>query len=148
MQNPLSGFSLTFFIVKKFISKMTGQAIQQNTNQYILAKQITIYFPKEKSPLNLPINLNFFSINPIFPVQSTHVCLVTQSCSSLYRPLSCSPPDSSVYGISRQENWMGCHFLLQGFFPTQELKLSLFCFLYYRPILYPQSHLYFKTILT
>ena len=31
------------------------------------------------------------------------VCLVTQSCLDLRNPLYCSPPASSVHGISRQE---------------------------------------------
>ena len=30
-------------------------------------------------------------------------------------------------GFSRKEYWSGCHFLLQGIFPTQGLKLSLLC---------------------
>ena len=42
--------------------------------------------------------------------------------------------------LSRQEYWswlVGCHFLLQGIFPTQGLNLGL---LYYRQILYHLSH--------
>ena len=31
---------------------------------------------------------------------------------------------------------LGCHFLLQGFFPTQELNLCLLCLLHCRQILY------------
>ena len=44
--------------------------------------------------------------------------LVTQSCPTLWGPLDCSPPDSSVHGIL-QNTGVGCHFLLQGIFPTQ-----------------------------
>ena len=39
--------------------------------------------------------------------------------------------------LSRQENWSGCHFLLQGFFRTQGLNLGL---LHCRQILYTLSH--------
>ena len=40
-------------------------------------------------------------------------------------PMDCSPPDSSVHGISQQEYWRGCHFLLQGIFFTQGSNLHL-----------------------
>ena len=40
------------------------------------------------------------------------------SCDSMDH----NPPDSSVHGISRQEYWSGCYFLLQGIFPTQRLN--------------------------
>ena len=39
--------------------------------------------------------------------------------------------------FSRQEYWSGCHFLLQGIFPTQEPNPS---FLNWRQILYPLSY--------
>ena len=32
-------------------------------------------------------------------------------------------------GFPRQEYWMGCHFLVQGIFPTQGLNPYLLCFL-------------------
>ena len=40
--------------------------------------------------------------------------------------MGCSPPDSSVHGIPPgKNNEVGCHFLLQGIFPTQGLNLCL-----------------------
>ena len=36
-----------------------------------------------------------------------------------------SPPDSSLHGISQAIKRVGCHFLLQGIFPTQELNPRL-----------------------
>ena len=40
--------------------------------------------------------------------------------------MDCSPPGSSVHGDSPGRNTgMGCHFLLQGIFPTQGLNLYL-----------------------
>ena len=42
-----------------------------------------------------------------------------------------------IVGFSRQEYWSGCHFLLQGIFPTQGSNLGLpHC----RQTLYPLSH--------
>ena len=48
-------------------------------------------------------------------------CLVTKSCLTLCDPMDCSPPGSSVHGISqaRTLTGVGCHFLLQGIFLTQ-----------------------------
>ena len=40
-------------------------------------------------------------------------------CPSLCSPVDCNLPGSSAHGISRQETGVSCHFLLQGFFPTQ-----------------------------
>ena len=46
-----------------------------------------------------------------------------QSCPTLCNPRDCSLPVSSVHGILQASTleW-GCHFLLQGIFPTQESK--------------------------
>ena len=50
-------------------------------------------------------------------------CLVTQSCLTFCNPMDCNPPGSSVHGESSGKNTgVGCHFLLQGIFPTQGLK--------------------------
>ena len=52
-----------------------------------------------------------------------HACLVAQSCLTLCDPMNCSPPGSSIRGFSPGKNTgVGCHFLLQGIFPTQELN--------------------------
>ena len=49
------------------------------------------------------------------------LCLVTQSCPTLYDCKDCSPPGSSVYGDSPGNNTgVGSHALFQGIFLTQE----------------------------
>ena len=40
-------------------------------------------------------------------------------------PTNCNPPSSSVHRILLANTKVGCHFLLQGIFPTQGLNLSL-----------------------
>ena len=46
-----------------------------------------------------------------------------QSCPTVYHPMDCSPPGFSVLGDSPgKDTGVGCHVLLQSFFPTQELK--------------------------
>ena len=78
--------------------------------------------------------------NPLFYIYCmvVYVCvLVAQSCPTLCNPMYCSPTDASVHGFSRQEYGVGCYFLLQGIFPTQESNLGL---LYCRQILYSLIH--------
>ena len=53
-----------------------------------------------------------------------------QLCPTLCDPMDYSPPGSSVLGDSLGKNiGVSCHALLQGIFPTQALKPSLFCLL-------------------
>ena len=53
-------------------------------------------------------------------------CLVAKSCLTLCDPMDCSPPGSSVRGISQARIMrVGCHFPLQGIFPTQGSNPSL-----------------------
>ena len=65
-------------------------------------------------------------------------CSVAQSCPTLCDPMDCSPPGSSVHEDSPGKNTgVGCHFLLQGIFPTQGSNPGL---LHCRQILYHLSH--------
>ena len=66
------------------------------------------------------------------------LCLVTPLCLTLWDPLDCSLPGSSVHGDSPGKNTgVGCHALLQGIFPTQGSNTDLpHC----RQILYCLSH--------
>ena len=55
--------------------------------------------------------------------------------------MDCSPPDSSVHGISQATilEW-GCHFLLQGIFPTQRSNRHLPKWqVYSLPLIHQQS---------
>ena len=48
-------------------------------------------------------------------------------------PMDCSRPASSVHGIFPGKNTgMGCHFFLQGIFPTQGSNLHLLCLLHWQ----------------
>ena len=47
-------------------------------------------------------------------------CFIATLCPTLYHPVNCSPPGSSVHGISPGKNTgVGCWFFLQGIFPAQ-----------------------------
>ena len=68
------------------------------------------------------------------------MCSATQSCLTLCNPMVCSPPDSSVQGIILGKNiGVGCDFLLQRIFLTQELNPCLLHLLVGRHSL-PLSH--------
>ena len=64
-----------------------------------------------------------------------YLCFVTSVRSDSGKPMDHSPPGSSVHGISQagMMDAVGCHFLLQGIFLTQESKQ---CLLHCRQILY------------
>ena len=71
-----------------------------------------------------------------------HLCcwyLVAKLCSTLYNPMNCSLPGSSVHDISQAKilEWVGCHFLPWGTFPTQVLNL---CLLHWQADSLPLSH--------
>ena len=56
-----------------------------------------------------------------------------QLCLTLCNPMDCTPPDSFVHGNSPGKNTgVGCHFLLQGIFPTQGLNLGLLHLLHWQ----------------
>ena len=52
--------------------------------------------------------------------------LVAQSCLTLFDPMDCNPPGSSVHEDSLAKNTgVSCHALLQGIFLTQESSPGL-----------------------
>ena len=66
------------------------------------------------------------------------VCLIAELCPTLWGPMDCSLPGSSVHGDSPGKNTgVSCHALLHEIFPTQGLNPGLpHC----RQILYHLSH--------
>ena len=96
----------------------------------------------EKSP-KAEIKLNsFIPFSEFQPSKSMHACMLSRlSRVWLFATLwtiACQAPLSM--GLSRQEYWLGCHFLTQGIFLTQGLNPRLLHLLYCRCILYPLSH--------
>ena len=58
---------------------------------------------------------------------------VHQLCLTLCDPMDCSPPGSLRQWDSPGKNTaVGCHFLLQGIFPTQGSNLCLLCLLHWQ----------------
>ena len=69
------------------------------------------------------------------------LCLVAQLCATLFNPMDCNPPGSSVHGDSSGENTgVGCHALLQGIFSTQGSNQALLhCWQILYQLSYPGS---------
>ena len=80
-----------------------------------------------------PCPLRVYSLAKKMPMK----VLVAQLCLPLCNPTDCSPPGSSLWNSPGKNTGVGCHFLLQGVFPTQRLNLHL---LRCRLILYHLSH--------
>ena len=56
--------------------------------------------------------------------------------------MNCNLPGSSVHGILQGKNpGVGCHFLLQGIFPTQRSNPVLLCLLLWQVESLPLNHL-------
>ena len=63
-------------------------------------------------------------------------------CLTLYNPVDCSPPGSSVHEILRGKNTgVGCHSLLQGNLPDRGIKPSLLWLLHWHADSLLLSHL-------
>ena len=78
----------------------------------------------------------------IKPTMRCHLSLVrvfvTESCPTLWDPMDCSPPGSTVYGIPQGKNTgVAFHSFPQGIFPTKELNPGL---PYCRQIIHYLSH--------
>ena len=57
---------------------------------------------------------------------SCSCCLVAKSCLTLYDPMECSPPGSSIHGIfPGKKTGVGCYFPLQMIFLAQGSNLCL-----------------------
>ena len=93
-------------------------------------------YTEEMSSLTLSI---FIGSKFNFGIKLLCVCvLVAQLWPILCDPVDCSSPGSSVHDDRPGKNpRVGCHFLLQGIFPTQGPKPGL---LHCRWILYQLSH--------
>ena len=68
--------------------------------------------------------LEFASQRPIPSTKAFRVCVcsVSQWCLTLCGPVNCSPPGSSVHGISRQEYWNGVPFPTPGDLPVPGIE--------------------------
>ena len=73
-------------------------------------------------------------LNFIMPVSFRSAycyCLVTKSCSTLWDPMDCSPPSSSIHGISQARllEWVSISFSRISTWPTSSTLAGVFFFL-------------------
>ena len=71
----------------------------------------------------------------------TMQCSAVQSCLTLCSSMHCSHTRLlHPWSFPGKNTGVGCHFLLQGIFPTQELNLCLLHLLHWQEILYNYRH--------
>ena len=64
--------------------------------------------------------------SPILYTLCVHTCFVTQSCLTLWNPMNCSPPGSSVYWIfqARMLEWVAISYSMRSFRPRDWTHIS------------------------
>ena len=74
------------------------------------------------------------SFSTVYTTYWMHAQLLSH-VQTLCNPTDCSLSSSSVHGIFPGKNTgLGCHFFLQGIFPTQRLNPDLLCFLHWQAV--------------
>ena len=73
-------------------------------------------------PPALPSQCSRLHIHPTYVRTYVCACVRAQSCPTLCDPVDCSPPGSSVHGISRQDYWSGLPFPSPGDLPHPGIK--------------------------
>ena len=107
------------------LSKIQKQINIRYHLKFISTMQLLLYLT-----LNLYLCVYIYIYMCVCVCVCVCVCILltsAQSCPTLQpHELYCSPPGSSVHGIFPGKNTeVGCHFLLQGIFPTQGLNPHL-----------------------
>ena len=129
---PTFSLSSFTFIKRLFSSSLSAKRVVSSAYLRLLIFLLAILIPVCASSSNLHPSL-FFCLKYCL----LGVCSVSQICPALCDPMDCNPPGSSLYGISQAKNTgVGCHFLLQGIFPTLGLNWHLLNHLHCRWILY------------
>ena len=77
----------------------------------------------EIKPVSSAFQMDSFPVSHQGSPVKSYSGLVAKLCSTLWDPMDCSPP-SSPWDFPGKNTGEGCHFLLQGIFPTQGLKLQ------------------------
>ena len=70
-----------------------------------------------------------------------YVCAQLLSCVQLFATSQTVAHQTPLWGFPGKNTGVGCHFLLQGIFPTQGLKLRLLRLLHWQFNSLPLSHL-------
>ena len=95
----------------------------------------------------------FLLVAPVVTWRYTLTHSVAQLCLTLSDSMNCSPPGSSVHGIIQARiTGLGCYFLFQEIFPTEELNSFLLHLLHWQADSFITSHLgspktYFQLLL-
>ena len=134
----LSHFIFILFIyILKFLTlgdRVKKFSYKERVNSSLIQQHVPYHYAILDNQKNS--NLHCLSIDRL------NCCLVTKSCLTLCSSMDCSPPGSSVHWDSLDKNTgVGCHFLVQGIFPTLGSNLSLLHLLHWQADSLPLSHL-------
>ena len=55
-------------------------------------------------------------------IKNSYKMLVAQSCLTLCNPMECSPPGTTVHGISQQDHWSGLPFPSPEYLPDPGIE--------------------------
>ena len=94
----------------------------QGARVRVLVRELRYHMPHGQTKQN---------INNRSDIVTKSICSVSQSCPTLCNLMNCSPPGSS-WNFPGTNPGAGCHFQLQGIFPTQGSNPSLLCFLHWQ----------------
>ena len=124
---PKQEFELSISTWKDAQNHLTIREMQiktTNENHFTLTRMARIFLKRTTASVGEEENQNLHSLLVrSFPFriqsgpQSVKHWAIILSCSvtsNSLRPMDCSPPGSSVRGISQARKRVGCHFLLQG----------------------------------
>ena len=96
---------------------------QQNTwlLKYAFVTTILCWLSKNFQINELNLNLFIWFFRPFYEKIFKVHCVCAQLCLTLWHPMDCP------WDFPGKSTGMGCHFLLQGIFPTQEGNPGLLC---------------------
>ena len=121
---------LTYFTAGQHSRDARGAQVAPQTDMSLLSPCALSRF---QMPFEDPLDLSPAHPEPVTTsTVNVFVCTPAQSCPTLCNPMdySCQIPQSM--GFPRQEYLNGCHFLLQGIFPTQGSNPSLLHLLHWQ----------------
>ena len=107
----------------------------------------SMVFTEGKKHLNIhnnPFNCDILCLH-IYQVMCVYVCAHVHTCAALPCPTLCTPWTIQptwlfcLWNFPGKKTGTGCHFLLQGSFPTQESNPCILCLFHWQADSVPQA---------
>ena len=107
---------LTYFTAGQHSRDARGAHVAPQRDMSLLSPRALSRF---QMPFEDPLNLFSSASRTRYNLHCKQCVRPAQSCPTLCNPMDCSCQIPQSMGFPRQEYLNGCHFLLQGIFPTQ-----------------------------